>query len=143
MKFLLLLFCMFFITTNCKKDPVDNRSAKLILLQNTWTPISSRIFFPNGKSYLLISPISETFTKDGYIVAQEYQTNSSGAVLQNEIVNAYKLLPNDTILLQFNIVNGITDTTAYPKIIRTLTDHLLVIVSKNNNFIDNIDSLKR
>ena len=143
MKITLLLFSLFLIITSCKKDSLENRSAKLILLQNTWTPISSRIFFPNGQSFLLISPISETFTKDGYIVDRNYHTNSSGVVLQNEIVNAYKLLPNDTILLKYNIVNGITDTTAYPTIIRTLTDHLLVIVSKNNNFIDNIDSLKR
>jgi hypothetical protein len=134
---------MFFITTNCKKDPVDNRSAKLILLQNTWTPISSRIFFPDGKSYLLNGPISETFTKDGYIVVRDYTTTSSGVILQNEIVNAYKLLPNDTILMQYNIVNGITDTTAYPSVIRTLTDHLLVIIDRDSSFIRSIVTFKR
>ncbi|HEY4784455.1 MAG TPA: hypothetical protein VIH57_00335 [Bacteroidales bacterium] len=143
MKYLLLSFCLFLVIMSCKKDPVENRSAKLILLQNTWTPISSRIFFPNGSSYLLISPLSETFTKNGYIVDQVYVTTSTGIVLQNKIVNAYKLLPNDTILVEYNIVNGITDTTAYPSIITTLTDHLLVIIKKNNNFIQNIDSLKR
>jgi len=66
--FLFAILLMLFSV--CKKEEVTNKSHALTLLQNKWTPISSRIFFPNGSNYKLIPFISESFTSDGKVFYQ-------------------------------------------------------------------------
>src|SRR5450759_2498496 len=130
---LLLLF------SGCKKDEVTNKSYALTLLQNKWTPISSRIFLPNGSNYKLIPPISESFTSDGKVILSNYVYDK----IEN-IIEGYQLLPDDSTLIFSQIVNGANQVTVGDtSTISTLTDHLLVIYSKDHNVINFIDSLKR
>jgi hypothetical protein len=60
------------------------------------------------------------------------------------IIEGYQLLPDDSTLIFSQLVNGVYQVTVGDtSTISTLTDHLLVIYSKENNLIDFIDSLKR
>ena len=137
-----LFIVLLSLFSNCKKDKVENKSCKLILLQNKWTPISSWIFFPNGTKYQLLPPISVTFTSDRKEINQSYVGTPSGTIIQEDIL-AYQLLPNDSTLLFYNITNGVQATNADTATISTLTNHLLVYYSKENNFVNYIDSLQR
>jgi hypothetical protein len=134
-----LITILLVLLSSCKKDEVTNKSYALTLLQNKWTPISSRIFFPNGSNYKLIQAISESFTSDGKVIISNYgETN-----IEN-IIEGYQLLPDDSTLIFSQLVNGVYQVTVGDtSTISTLTDHLLVIYSKENNLIDFIDSLKR
>jgi hypothetical protein len=127
------------LLSSCKKEEVTNKSYALILLQNKWTPISSRIFLPNGSNYKLIPPISESFTSDGKVILSNYVYDK----IEN-IIEGYQLLPDDSTLIFSQIVNGVYQVTVGDtSTISTLTDHLLVIYSKDHNVINFIDSLKR
>jgi hypothetical protein len=130
---LLMLF------SSCKKEEVTNKSHALTLLQNKWTPISSRIFFPNGSNYKLIPFISESFTSDGKVILSNYVYDKI-----EDIIEGYQLLPDDSTLIFSQLINGVYQVTAGDtSTISTLTNHLLVIYSKDHNFINFIDSLKR
>jgi hypothetical protein len=136
---LLLIASLTVIVSSCKKEEVTNKSYALTLLQNKWTPISSRIFFPNGSNYKLIPPISESFTSDGKVIISNYVYDK----IEN-ITEGYQLLPDDSTLIFSELVNGVYQVTVGDtSTISTLTDHLLVIYSKDHNFINFIDSLKR
>ncbi len=130
---------MILVGFGCKKEEITNKSDKLILLQNKWTPISSRIFFPNGSNYKLIPPISESFTSDGKVIISNYVYNYI-----EDLTEGYQLLPDDSTLIFSQLINGIYQVTAGDTAtISTLTNHLLVFYSKTNNIISFIDSLKR
>jgi hypothetical protein len=134
-----LITILLVLLSSCKKDEVTNKSYALTLLQNKWTPISSRIFFPDGSNYKLIPFISESFTSDGKVIISNYVSDK----IEN-IVEGYQLLPDDSTLIFSQFVNGAYQVTVGDtSTISTLTDHLLVIYSKYHNFINYIDSLKR
>jgi hypothetical protein len=96
-------------------------------------------FLPNGSNYKLIPPISESFTSDGKVILSNYVYD----MIEN-IIEGYQLLPDDSTLIFSQLVNGVYQVTVGDtSTISTLTDHLLVIYSKENNLIDFIDSLKR
>jgi hypothetical protein len=127
------------LLSSCKKEEVTNKSHALTLLQNKWTPISSRIFFPDGSNYKLIPFISESFTSDGKVILSNYVYDK----IEN-IIEGYQLLPDDSTLIFSQLVNGAYQVTVGDTLtISTLTDHLLVIYLKDHNFINYIDSLKR
>ncbi len=129
---------MILVGFGCKKEEITNKSEKLILLQNKWTPISSRIFFPNGSNYKLITPVSESFTSDGKVIISNYDNYIE------YLTEGYQLLPDDSTLIFSQLINGIYQVTAGDTAtISTLTNHLLVFYSKTNNIISFIDSLKR
>jgi hypothetical protein len=127
------------LLSSCKKEEVTNKSYALTLLQNKWTPISSRIFFPNGSNNKLLPFISESFTSDGKVILSNYVYDK----IEN-IIEGYQLLPDDSTLIFSQLVNGAYQVTVGDtSTISTLTDHLLVIYLKEHNFINFIDSLKR
>src|SRR5450759_5934055 len=86
-----LFTILLMLLSHCKKDEVTNKSHALTLLQNKWTPISSRIFLPNGSNYKLIPPISESFTSDGKVIISNYVTTK----IEN-IIEEYQQLPDDS-----------------------------------------------
>jgi hypothetical protein len=136
---MVLFTILLLLLSGCKKEEVTNKSYALTLLQNKWTPISSRIFFPNGSNYKLLPFISESFTSDGKVILSNYVYDK----IEN-IIEGFQLLPDDSTLIFSQLVNGayqvkVGDTST----ISTLSDHLLVIYSKEHNFINFIDSLKR
>ena len=134
-----LFTILLMLLSSCKKDSVTNKSYALTLLQNKWTPISSRIFLPNGSNYKLIPFISESFTSDGKVILSNYVYDK----IEN-IIEGYQLLPDDSTLIFSQLVDGVYQVTVGDtSTISTLTDHLLVIYSKEHNLIDFIDSLKR
>jgi hypothetical protein len=134
-----LFTILLMLLSSCKKDWATNKSYALTLLQNKWTPISSRIFFPNGSNYKLIPFMSESFTSDGKVIISNYVYDK----IEN-IIEGYQLLPDDSTLIFSQFVNGAYQVTVGDtSTISILTDHLLVIYSKENNLIDFIDSLKR
>jgi hypothetical protein len=127
------------LLSSCKKEEVANKSHALTLLQNKWTPISSRIFLPNGSNYKLLPFISESFTSDGKVIISNYVYDK----IEN-IIEGYQLLQDDSTLIFSQSVNGIYQVTAGDTAtISTLTNHLLVFYSKDHDFINFIDSLKR
>ena len=135
--FLFTILLMLF--SGCKKEEVTNKSHALTLLQNKWTPISSRIFFPDGSNYKLIPFISESFTSDGKVIISNYVYDKI-----EYIVEGYQLLPDDSTLIFSQFVNGAYQVTVGDTAtINTLTNHLLVIYLKEHNLISFIDSLKR
>ena len=125
--------------SNCKKEDATNKSYALTLLQNKWTPVSSRIFFPDGSNYKLIPALSESFNSDGKVVISDYVNDK----IEN-IIEGYQLLSDDSTLIFSQLVNGVFQVTAGDtSTISTLTNHLLVMYSKDHNIISFIDSLKR
>jgi hypothetical protein len=135
----LFLGTLLLLYSSCKKEEVTNKSYTLTLLQNKWTPISSRIFLPNGSNYKLIPPISKCFTSDGKVILSNYVYDK----IEN-ITEGYQLLPDDSTLIFSQLINGAYQVTVGDtSTISNLTDHLLVIYSKDHNIINFIDSLKR
>ena len=135
--FLIIIVFVFF--SACKKEEVIIKSNALTLLQNKWTPVSSRIFFPDGSNYKLIPPVSVSFNSDGKLILSDY-VNSK---IEN-LIEGYQLLPDDSTLIFSQLVNGLYQVTAGDtSTIRTLTNHMLVFYSKDHNIISFIDSLKR
>ena len=127
------------LLSSCKKEEVTNKSYALTLLQNKWTPISSRMFSPNGSNYILMPFISESFTSDGKVIISNYVYDKI-----EYIVEGYQLLPDDSTLIFSQFVNGAYQVTVGDTAtINTLTNHLLVIYLKEHNLISFIDSLKR
>jgi hypothetical protein len=136
---MVLFTILLLLLSGCKKEEVTNKSYALTLLQNKWTPISSRIFFPNGSNYKLLPFISESFTSDGKVILSNYVYDK----IEN-IIEGYQLLPDDSTLIFSQLVDGVYQVTVGDtSTISTLTNHLLVIYLKEHNFINFIDSLKR
>ena len=134
-----LITILLVLFSGCKKEEVTNKSHALTLLQNKWTPISSRIFFPDGSNYKLIPFISESFTSDGKVILSNYVYDK----IEN-ITEGYQLLPDDSTLIFSQLVNGVYQVTVGDtSTISTLTNHLLVFYLKDHNIISFIDSLKR
>jgi len=127
---------------SCKKEDISNTST-LFYLQNKWTPISFRIYFPDGSNYKLIPPISQSFTLDGNLLVENYVTTNSGTIIQEEIIAAYKLLPDDSTLLFYSVINGVQNKNADTSFISKISDELLVYYSLKDNIINSVDSLKR
>lgn len=131
---------------SCKKEDETNRSDALTLLQNNWTPIAIWIYFPDGNEYQLLPSISVSFNSDGKVVVPYYVTDPSlpYPYLKLEyLIRGYQLLPDDSTLLFYQIVDGVQNTVVDTATISTLTNHLLVYYHKKQNFIVTIDSLKR
>src|SRR5664280_804160 len=89
-----LITILLMLLSSCKKEGATNKSYALTLLQNKWTPISSRIFFPNGSNYKLIPFMSESFTSDGKVIISNYVYDK----IEN-IIEGYQLLPDDSTLI--------------------------------------------
>ncbi|NVO10309.1 MAG: hypothetical protein HXX16_10140 [Bacteroidales bacterium] len=142
--FALIIFIALF--TSCKKEEIDNRSYKLTLLQHEWKPISSWIFLRNGSIYRIIPFNSTNFKPDGKVVCPYYTSDPSlpYPYLRLEYyIQGYQLLPDDSTLLFYQIVNGVQSTKADTSIILTLTNQQLIFYSINKKFIRGLDSLKR
>ena len=138
-QFIFLFTILLLLLSSCKKEELINKSYALTLLQNKWTPISSRIFLPNGSNYKLLPFISESFTSDGKVIISNYVYDKI-----EYIVEGYQLLPDDSTLIFSQFVNGAYQVTVGDTAtINTLTNHLLVIYLKEHNLISFIDSLKR
>jgi hypothetical protein len=140
--FIFLAFCTF----SCKKDTQQYISPTLALLQNTWTPTSTRVFFPNGQQFKLIPFTTVTFYSNGTVISM-FDDHSSQIDYTTE---GYNLLSDDSTLIYSQLVNGkYIVEEGDTSVVKTLTNHLLVInhliviYHKNNSFIYIIDSLKR
>src|SRR5664280_1347678 len=94
-----LITILLVLLSSCKKDEVTNKSYALTLLQNKWTPISSRIFFPNGSNYKLIQAISESFTSDGKVIISNYgETNIENIIEGYPVSYTHLTLPTKRIV---------------------------------------------
>ena len=138
---LLLCSTVSIIGIYCKKDNVPDKSAKLILLQNEWTPISSWIFLPSGNKYQLLPFLSVNFTSD--FKENDYYYVATPTLKIEYSTSVYQLLPDDSTLLFYPIINGVQSAKSDTSIIKILTNHLLVYNSINKKFIWGTDSLKR
>jgi hypothetical protein len=120
----------------CKKTNDTPVSPSLKILQNYWTYISTRIYFPDGNSYKLLGDFKD-FRKDGYSINISYGLSGRP---QNDTAT-YKLL-YDSLIEFREIVNGIQNPpdTAF---IRTINDTLLVFDYRSNGIIIALDSLKK
>ena len=138
MKTILIIILMIFFGTSCKKESTLPISPTLQLIQNDWTVISVRIFFPNGSNYLLLND-NQHFRKDNLRITK------SGGIISSSLDTAkYNLLPDDSTLLFYQIRNGIQDNKGDTAFVKTITDHLFVYYFKRNDgSISFIDSLKR
>jgi len=107
------------VLISCSKANTDSTSARLSLLQHTWTGRATALYYPDGTPFARVrynTNTTWTFTKDFNFVTSDPATSTS--------YRPYQLMPGDTTLI---FVNTFTTPHTYDtNYITSLTEHVLI-----------------
>lgn len=103
------------------------------LIQHEWSPISVRVYFPDGSNFKLLSGPRIFMPHNLMVVKYNNSLDSTW----------YDLLPGDSTMVFADIKNGKVGVDRDTVYIDTITQNLFVYYSKSKGYINMVDSLKR